>query len=228
MLVRRTAVFAALSLVVWAALSVPCVVARAQLAAGRRSLEAADFQRAIRAFDRAERTETLDREGLVSLYEGRIIARFAVGTRTRARRDLQILGELDPTHTFPVEVPPEVGEAFAEVVRSAGGGLDAALSWTDEASGSRLRVEVQRDTASIVTGIRVHTRVGEGPWSSSDAHEVSIPHAPREAVGAWVELLGPHDVVLHTQGSAEAPVLHGAPPPPRVEVATIAPIDALD
>ena len=183
--------------------------AEAQLDAGRRALAQADFQRAIRAFDRAERTETLDREGLISLYEGRVIARFAVGTRSRAQRDLQILGALDPDHGFPVEVPPEVGEALAAVVRASGGGLGAELAWSDEAGGSVLRVTVLRDVADIVRDVRVHTRVGDGAWSTSSTREVHVAHGEGVVVSAWVELLGAHDVVLAAEASETAPSTHG-------------------
>lgn len=199
--------------VVMAAIVASCLLAAspvaAQLEAGRRALDEADFQRAVRAFDRAERTERLDRAGLVSLYEGRVIARFALGTRSRAQRDLEILGSLDPEHTFPVEVPPEVGEALATVVRRAGGGLAAQLTWRDDAAGSTLEVEVVRDVASLVRSVRVHTRVGDAPWSESSEREIHLPHAEGVAVAAWVEVLGERDVVLVSEGSAERPNAHG-------------------
>ncbi len=210
--------------------------AEAQLAAGRRALDAADFQRAIRAFDRAERSERLDRDELVSLYEGRIIARFAVGTRSRAQRDLQILGSLDPQHAFPVEVPPEVGEALATTVRESGGGLGVTLAWSDDAAGSTLTVEVVRDPAEIVTGVRVHTRAGDAAWSEATTREVRVSHGADQLVGAWVEVLGPRGVVLLREGSEASPSVHGelpqvitppvvdmiVPPPPQEEIAPVA------
>jgi hypothetical protein len=215
---RRTAlVVLGWAALVFATLLVPTRVT-AQLDVGRRALESADFQRAIRAFDRAERVEALDREGLVSLYEGRIIARFAVGSRSRARRDLQVLAELDPAHTFPVEVPPEVGEALAAAVAEAGGGLSASLAWSDTDGASVLRVEVQRDVAELVRGVRVHTRLGDGAWSSTEEREVRVAHAPGEAVAAYVELVGERDVVLAREGTAQSPILHGElPAAPIVE-----------
>lgn len=206
----------------WAALVLATLAAparlHAQLDVGQRALESADFQRAIRAFDRAERVDALDRDGLVSLYEGRIIARFALGTRSRARRDLQVLAALDPTHTFPVEVPPEVGEALAAAVAEAGGGLGASLAWSDTDGASVLRVEVQRDVVELVREVRVHTRVGDGAWSSTTDREVRVAHAPGEVVAAYVELVGARDVVLAREGSAQSPVLHGEPPPVAVVV----------
>ena len=199
--------------------------AHAQLDVGRRALETADFQRAIRAFDRAERTDTLDRDGLVSLYEGRIIARFAVGTRSRARRDLQILAELDPAHAFPVEVPPEVGEALAAAVAEAGGGLAVSLAWSAEAGASVIRAEVPRDVAALAREVRVHTRVGQGAWSSSTERELRIARRRSEAVAAYVELVGARDVVLAREGSESSPVVHGElPPAPVVVEQPIAPI----
>lgn len=185
--------------------------ASAQLAVGRRALESADFQRALRAFDRAERTERLDREGLVALAEGRVIARFALGTAARARRDLEILAELDPGHAFPVEAPPEVAEALAATVREAGGGLAVELRWEDAPEASTLSVEVQRDAAALVREVRVIARVGEGAWETHAERRVTLAHPPGAVVAVYVELLGPRDVVLRSEGSASAPILHGEP-----------------
>ncbi len=193
--------------------------ASAQLAVGRRALESADFQRAIRAFDRAERTERLDRDGLVVLSEGRVLARFALGSPTRAARDLQVLAALDPGHTFPVEAPPEVAEAFAAAVREAGGGLATELAWTPATGGTTLRVEVRNDSLSLVRTVRVHTRVGEGEWRTQEERTVTVEHPEGSVVAAYVELLGARDVVLLRTGTADEPVVHGAPAAPTVAIA---------
>jgi len=188
--------------------------ANAQLAAGRSALESAEFGRAIRFFDRAERTERLDRDDLVALCEGRALARFAMGSATRARRDLQVLAALDPGHTFPVEAPPEVAAAFAEVSLASGGPLAAELTWAPAAGGTTLSVEVQHDGLSLVRSVRVHTRVGDGEWSEQEERRVTLEHAEGVVVAAYVELLGARGTVLVRQGTAEQPVVHGAPAAP--------------
>lgn len=186
--------------------------ALAQLEVGRRALHDADFQRALRAFDRAERTETLDRAGLVSLYEGRVVARFALGMPTRARPDLEALASLEPTHTFPVEVPPEVSEALAAVAREAGGGLAIELRWEAGEGRSSLSVSVLRDVARLVQEVRVHVRVGDEAWRVMTGVEHDIAHRHGEPIAAWVELVGPREVVLVHDGSEEQPLVHGALP----------------
>lgn len=199
--------------------------AHAQLATGRSALDEADFQRAIRAFDRAERSERLDRDGLVSLFEGRVIARFALGARGRAHDDLVRLASIDPAHTFPVEAPPEVAAAFREVVTEAGGGLGASLVWSDGTDTSTLRVTVVRDPGSLVRAVRVRTRVGERVWRTTQVSarggEVPVPHPPELIVSAYAELLGARDVVLGHEGSAEEPVRNREPPRPVV----VAPVE---
>jgi hypothetical protein len=70
----------------------------------------------------------------------------------------------------------------------------------------------------LVREVRVHTRVGDGAWSSTTDREVRVAHAPGEVVAAYVELVGAREVVLAREGSAQSPVLHGEPPPVAVVV----------
>lgn len=184
--------------------------ALAQVGAGRRALEEADFQRALRAFDRAERSESLDRAELTALYEGRSMARFALGDEPGARADLRALGELDPTHAFPAEAPPELGSLLGELVRAAGGGLAFELRWSGVSGGSALSVEVQRDAASLVRTVRIHTRVGiRGRWRTEEARSVVVTHPPGVRVYFHVEALGPGGAVLLEQGSRQRPLVRG-------------------
>ncbi|GAB4210365.1 MAG: hypothetical protein OHK0013_30920 [Sandaracinaceae bacterium] len=188
---------------------VPSGVA-AQVDVGRRALEEADFQRAVRAFDRAERGEHLDRQELTALFEGRAMARFALGDETGARGDLRALGSLDPEHRFPAEAPPELGAMLAELVRAAGGGLAFALRWSEVTGGSALSVEVQRDAASLVRSVRIHTRVGvRGRWRTEQARSVVVSHPPGVRVYFHVDAIGPGGAVLLELGTRERPLLGG-------------------
>lgn len=181
----------------------------AQLAAGRRALEQADFQRALRAFDRAERTEALDRDGLVALAEGRVLARYALGSPARARGDLEVLAALDPNHEFPPEAPPEVLEAFAAVREAMGGGLGGDIRFEREGRALAVGVEVRNDRRGLVRTVRLRWRVGEGPWEQRDSNRVVLEDVDG-SVSAWAELLGARDVVLLTLGSEDAPRIHRA------------------
>ncbi len=195
--------------------------ASAQVAEGRRQLEAASFTRAIRAFDRAERGAHLTRDDLVAIYEGRAMARWATGAERQAQRDLAALAELDPQHAFPPEAPPELGEAFAEGARE--GGLAIELSFADETGATTMSVDVHRDGMGLVHSLRTHVRVADGEWSDSDASSLHLDVPEHASVEAWVEAIGPGGAIVATSGSADAPIVHGGRPVPELEVPTPAP-----
>lgn len=209
------------SVVVWVVLFA-CVsissVASAQLPLAQRSLARADFTRAIRAFDRAERQAHLSREDLLAIYEGRAMARWAMGDERHAQRDLAALAELDPHHAFPPEAPPELGEAFADVARE--GGLDVVVSFADATGSSTITVDVHHDDAGLVRSLATHVRVGDGAWSESDASTVRVDVPEGEHVEVWVEAVGPGDAVIGGTGSADAPVVHGGGPQHELDVPT--------
>lgn len=184
--------------------------ADAQLAEGRRRLEQADFTRAVRAFDRAERSAHLTRDELVAIYEGRAMARWAQGNERQAERDLAALAELDPHHGFPPEAPPELGDAFDEAARE--GGLALEIDFADETGGTTISVDVHRDGAGLVRSLRTHVRVAGDPWSDSDASTVHLDVPEDGRVEAWVEAIGPGGAVVGTSGSADAPIVHGGGP----------------
>lgn len=188
--------------------------AAAQIDDGREALGAADFNRAIRAFDAAERG-ALDRAGYVTLLEGRAIARWATGDAARARSDLARLGAIDPTHAFPSEAPPDVVSMFAETVAARPGPIAAAVRW----SGETLEVAVANDDLALIASIRTHVRSGNGAWSMSEAPppsvQVPVSRAPGESLAAWVELVGPGGAVLAVAGSESRPILSIAPPLPE-------------
>ncbi len=181
--------------------------ASAQLAEGQRRLAQADFSRAIRAFDRAERGAHLTRDDLLAIYEGRAMARWATGDERHAARDLAALAELDPHHGFPPEAPPELGEAFDDAARE--GGLELELTFADGAGTTTLNVDVHRDAAGLVRSLRTHVRVADGEWSDSDASTVRLDVPAGASVSAWVEAVGPGGAIVGRTGSEAAPIVHG-------------------
>ena len=184
--------------------------AHAQLDEGRRRLEHADFTRAVRAFDRAERGAHLTRDQLLSIYEGRAMARWAQGNERQAQHDLIALAEVDPHHAFPPEAPPELGEAFADAARD--GGLSLQLSFVDAPGSATLTVDTHHDDAGLVRALRTHVRVADGAWTESDSSTVRLDVAEHAAVEAWVEAIGPGGAVIATSGSEGAPIVHGGGP----------------
>lgn len=181
---------------------------------GRAALAEADFLRAVRAFDAAERGE-LDRASYLALLEGRAIAAWALGEVDAARNDLAALAAVDPERTFPDEAPPDLMEVFDDLIVARDGPLRARALWSP--GGDSIRVEVQSDDRGLVARVRVHVRSRGGEWSSEE-------RAPGEifavtATGgreAWVELVGPGGAVLATVASSSAPLVWE----PQTQVAT--------
>jgi hypothetical protein len=184
--------------------------AHAQVAEGRRRLGLADFTRAIRAFDRAERAPHLTREDLIAIYEGRAMARWATGHESQAGRDLAALAEIDPHHGFPPEAPPELGRAFDDAARA--GGLALEITFADETGATTVEVDAQRDGAGLVRSIRLHTRVADGAWAVADASSARLGVPEHATVDAWAEAIGPGGATLAHAGSADQPIAHGGGP----------------
>lgn len=179
----------------------------AQVDEGRRALANAEFERAIRAFDAAERGP-LDRAGYIALLEGRALAAWANGDADRARADLSALAAIDPTHVLSPEAPPDLTELFAERAAARTGPIEARVDFEDE-SGA-IDVTIRNDDLGLVSRVRAHVRAPNGEWSITehDPRGASVPVASRHGrAEAWVELLGPGGAVLATAGSAATPLV---------------------
>lgn len=196
------------SLTLLASLSMLAAPAAAQLDAARDHLADADFQRAERAFGRALGAAELSRDELTSIFEGRAVARWALGEEDEARADLVALGSLDPDHVLPPEAPPLLVESFAALPRAP---LQIRLTWGETAEGEALlRASVENDLAALSRSVRVHVRrQGEPEWTTSVEPEVAIRMHPGDVVEVWVEALGPGGAVVAHEGTALAPIEHG-------------------
>jgi hypothetical protein len=199
----------------------------AQLETGRRLLDEADFRRAIRAFDRAERSEDLSHEDLVLLYEGRAMARLANGDDEGAEHDLERLATVEPRHVFPAEAPPELAEALARIAGEHGGGLALELSLGERTGGSVVRVGVLRDPMGLTSEVRLHVRVDGGPWRDVVGTEASLEHGARARIEAYAEAIGPGGAEIARAGTEREPeVLSEEPaalPEPEVPARALVP-----
>ncbi len=180
--------------------------AAAQVDEGREALASAEFERAIRAFDAAERGP-LDRAQYVALLEGRALAAWASGDADRARADLSALAAIDPAHVLPAEAPPDLTELFAERAAARAGPSEARAAVSS--AGDSLEVTVENDDLGLVRRVRAHVRAGDAEWSIAEADppEASFPLAGSGRAEAWVELVGPGGAVLGTAGSAARPLV---------------------
>lgn len=198
------------------AIALAPAAAHAQLETARRHLENAEFERAIRAFDRAETSDGLYRADLVAVYEGRAMARWALGQEDDARRDLLALGTLEPDRELPAEAPPDLRRTFTEMPRQA---LAVELDWDDAPGRSTLHVRVENDDAGLVREVRTHVRRGHQPWTTEASRDIDIDTEPGEGIQVWVEAIGPGGAVVAGVGTALAPVVHGREPAVSAQVA---------
>ncbi len=179
--------------------------AEAQLADGARYLASADFERAVRAYDRALTEGSLTRAELVAVYEGRAIARWAIGDEADARQDLTALASLEPSHAFSPEAPPPLTRTFTALRLEP---LSLSIAWTDEPGRSRVRITVRHDEAGLAQVVRLHARRHGEPWAIEDARELEVTHGPSEQVELWAEALGPGGAVVARLGTELAPLAH--------------------
>jgi len=175
-------------------------VASAQLDQARTHLANADFARAVRAYDRAEANDTLDRDALVSLYEGRATAHWALGHEDLARSDLRALGSIDPEHTFPPEAPPALREAFTQSAHDA---IRMSITVDRSSSSTTVSAEVNADPAGLVRSLRWHGRVADGEWQTEASATMTIDS---DHVEAYVEAIGPGGAVVARADLPAAPV----------------------
>lgn len=171
-----------------------------------RRFEAADFDGAMASLARAERAE-LDREDLAELLFRRAVIELALGDADAMRRDIALLRALEPRRAFGRAVPPQIVAAFeaadveplAVAVRIDASGGGATVTATPTGGG-----------APLIAGVRIHTRVGEEPWRTTDGSRVEVDVGPGGRVEAYGELIGVGGGVLASDGSREQP--HGLSP----------------
>lgn len=181
--------------------------AAAQLDTARNALADADFARAERAFGRALSATELSTEDLVRIFEGRAMARFALGDEGGAQADLTALRSLDPTRALPPEAPPSMVEAFDALDPTP---IGIELGWFGTGERHLLRPAVVGDPASLVRQVRVHLRRrGEASWTATEEAEIEVTIRDGEAVEVWAEAIGPGGAVVAREGSPLAPREHG-------------------
>lgn len=172
------------------------------LTEAREQLDRARFAEAVEAFDRAARSDGLARDEVLSLLEGRVLARWAQRDVEGARADLRLLLALEPTHALGRAAPPALRRLFEEI-RGAGVerlGLDVgAIALAD---GVEIRAE-PRGPPELVRRVRV-VEHREGRSVVHEGHRVRL-----RGTGPFrfhVELVGLGGAVLASAGSAERPM----------------------
>lgn len=195
------------SLAVCLVLAVPRVArAGESLRAGIAAVEEAEFERALAALDRAETSDTLSREELVTLYERRALVRFALGDAAGADQDLTRLAALEPNLVLDGRTPPQLRAAFERARAALGGRMELALRVVRRGGEAVIRAEVSRAPEGLVQRIEISYRVGAGgAWQSSAGDSVRVALREDEELLVHAAVRGAGGAVIVSEGSAEAP-----------------------
>lgn len=200
MLRSPLALCAVLGLALWPGLA----RAHPDIDEGRRHLDAAEFEAAVEAFDRAERAERLTRDELVELYERRAVAHHARRSVADMNADLVRLSLLAPDHEPSVEIMPSVRRAFEQARAELPGPLTVSLDVTPGPAGVEVRVEVDGDVGGLVRRVYIFAR-DRGGWRRVIGTRLSEPSAPGERHAFYAAAVGPGGVVVASAGSEDRP-----------------------
>lgn len=177
---------------------------------GRERMQLAEFDAALEAFARAEDADDLSRDDLIDLLDARAMVHLATSSREEMDRDLSALSSLDPDHLFGPEAPPELSDAFADVVASSVGSLTVRGSARPVPGGIELSASVEHDTANLTRGTRIWIRQGSGSWRRASERLVTLPAGG--TVDYYVEAIGPGGALIARGGSRAEPLHSEAAP----------------
>jgi hypothetical protein len=174
---------------------------------GKELMMAAEFERALEAFARAEEADDLTRDDLVQLLGARCLAYLAMDDSGALRQDLRRLASLAPDHRWGREAPPELGEAFAQTLEVVDGVLGVTSDSEGVPGGVSVSAEAVNDHGGLVRELRIFTRVGGGSWHRTSGGTQAAPAGQR--LEYYVEAIGPGGAVLATEGSRDEPLESG-------------------
>lgn len=192
----------------WVAIAGICgPIAHAQrgLNTAQRHFDAARFQEAIEAYDRAEQRDSFERDQLYDLYEGRARAKQATGDDAGARRDLLALLSLAPDRGLPPDVPPALLRLHDEVRAQIGGPLAIQGSAVPVPEGWVLTGEIRGDVARITARTRLRYDLGDGVWRTARGPEALVPLS--DSIRFYMVAIGPGGAHLAEDGSEDDPHL---------------------
>jgi hypothetical protein len=143
----------------------------------RARIEAAEFEAALRLLAEAEADTGLTRQDAASLLELRALVHLALRDKPRAEQTLRQLAVFAPDHTFAASTTPDLIAAFEKVRAGAPPPPQVTLESVSRPDGVRLSARVSGDDLGLTRGVRLWTRIGDGPWRSTLADETVIAAA---------------------------------------------------
>jgi hypothetical protein len=171
---------------------------------GVRHYEQARFDRALRAFRRAEAGDDLTRDDLLLLLSTRALVHHADGEQEAMEADLLRLATLEPDHALPASAPPRVRRAFERIRARISEPLTLQVDIGRTDHGLRLAARVRGDDAGLVQRVSLFARTGAS-FEAAERAEMEVEVGDDEAVEYYAEAVGPGGAVVVTEGTAESP-----------------------
>ncbi len=199
------------TLCVFGAFLLSATPAEAQLDEAQDHFAAAEFEAAVRAYERAEEGE-LTRDELVGLLRGRALAQAALGRDSEAERDMRALLSIEPGAELGLEAPPSLQRRFDALRADSGGALSVESSALPTSGGWRIRVNIEDDPGRLERQTIVYVREG-GEFVPHEARRgrVRLSDLEGQDLEYYVEVFGPGEVVLAREGARSDPLVIDAP-----------------
>jgi hypothetical protein len=172
---------------------------------GVRDYEQAEFDRALRSLDRAERARNLTRADLVALYRCRALVHAALDSEEAMEADLLRFASLDESGDLGRDAPPRLRRVFERVRERAREPISLNLEVTIVGDGMRLAAEVGNDVAALTREVRLRVK-SRGEWQDAEGSEiVLVSLGEDEVVEYYAEAIGPGRAVLVAEGAHDRP-----------------------
>jgi hypothetical protein len=189
------------------------------LSRARQFLEGLRYAEAARALEAARARPGNDRATLLEILELQGVVAAMLQQPARARTAFQTLAVLAPDHQLMGDYAPRVVTPFFEAkgwVADQGTALrfEAAPASKTEISVESVAIWVASDVLKLGRSVRFHLHPEGATWMEQESPlvERKASVAVRgERIHWWAELLGEHQAVLATVGSAASPVAELSP-----------------
>lgn len=160
-----------------------------------------DFERALRAFDRAVESGTLTRDELVRLLAERALLLHALRRKDEVVQDFVWLAAIEPSYHLDARAPPDLTAVWDRVRSQEGGPTRLELVLDRQAGHARLRPVVHGPHPAGLS-VTMYWRTGSAPYQQSVGTQPVEPDMQSGGVvQVYGELAGPGGVVFARVGT---------------------------
>ena len=175
----------------------------AEVGVGIAAYEAADFDAALQAFERAE-TLGLDRELLVRVLSHRVLIAQAAGDTSALEAQALRLVTLEP-EALRQEASPDLTRALEHARSRADGIVRIRIESEVEGDHVLVRARVEGDAAGIVREVRLFAGRDRGELVPANNAVVRLEGSTLEGIVLVAECIGPGNAMLAHEGTVAAP-----------------------